>query len=128
ARPPWPDGVFVLDLDALPADTALGDVLALERRPRPVVGVVTGHCDGVRMAAASSVTLLVADPAATFHASGPGTDIAVRRLRGLVGRRVAMYLCVRQVGAPDGLRWGLVNRVSEAAHDTAAALGRELAE
>ena len=112
-RPPWPDSCFVLDLDELPGDVTADQLLALERREQPVVGVVRGSCEGPALAAACAVQLLVAGPGASFRACGPSADLAVRRAHDLVGRRVASYLTVRPVSADDAHAWGLVSRLSE---------------
>ena len=112
-RPPWPDRCFVLELDALPGEVTADQLLALERRQQPVVGVVRGPCEGPALAAACAVQLLVAGPQATFRASGPSADLAVRRARDIVGRRVASYLTVRAISATDAHTWGLVSRLSE---------------
>lgn len=122
--PPWPEDAFVLDLDQLDPAVRPTDLLGLEHRTTPVVGVVRGRCDGVAMAAATCVQLLVAGRGATFRVDGPGSDLAIRRLVGLGGRRVAAYLAVAPVRADAALAWGLASRVAE---DPAAVAG-ELAD
>lgn len=127
AAPPWPLTSFVLDLDRPLGSVSVGDLLDLERRDTPVVGVVRGHCEGLALAAAFSVPLLVVGPQATFRARGPGTDLALRRAVDVVGRRVATYLAVATVGADDALAWGLATRLSDDPDRVAEALRRRVA-
>lgn len=111
--PPWPASPFVLDLDAIAPTVTADDLLALERRSTPVIGMVRGRCEGPAMAAAASVQLLVAGEAARFRVRGPGSDLALRRLVGVVGRRVTTYLAVATVPADLAWRWGLVTHLAE---------------
>lgn len=127
-RPPWPDGSFVVDLDAL-GPLALHDLAALERRSIPSVAVIRGRCEGAALAVACATDLLVAGPDASFGRPGAWTDVVVRRGTGIMGRKSSAYLTMtdRCVGAIVARRWGLVSRIDDdpvaAALETAEVMG-----
>jgi enoyl-CoA hydratase/carnithine racemase len=125
---PWPGAAFVLDLDRLDG-ARLGDLEELERRPTVVVGAVAGACEGVALAAALAVDLLVAGPQARFGRAGDWSDLVIRRGAGIAGRKVMAYLTMtnRTIDAELAHTWGIVSRVSDDPLATAAALADELA-
>ncbi len=119
--PPWPEGTAVVALDGC-APMRAEDLAALEARRRPVIGWVEGACEADALALACVVDLLVAAPGATFGRPGPWTELVLRRLTGLAGRKVAAYLALsgRSVDAARAETWGLVSRISD---DPALAAG-----
>ena len=114
SKPPWPQATTVIELDDLGPIRAV-DLAALEERRRPVLAVVRGRCSGDALALACMVDLLVAAPAASFGRPGLWTDLVLRRLSGITGRKVAGYLALsgRMVDARLARRWGLVSSLSE---------------
>lgn len=124
--PPWPDGPLIVDLDGF-TGSELDDLLALERRRWPSVGVVTQRCTGASLAAAMAVDLLVSTSSAVFGQPGAWADVAWRRARGLVGRRRATYFLTasRLVDANQALRWGLASHVTD---DDPTALAHSILE
>lgn len=127
ARPPWPEGPLVVDLDRL-ADVSLDDLEALERRGAVSVGAVSGRCEGPALAAALAVDLLVAAPGAALGRPGEWANVVVRRGAGIAGRKVAAYLALteRLVAAEQARTWGIVSRVADDPLAAAAALADEI--
>ncbi|HKH89035.1 MAG TPA: enoyl-CoA hydratase-related protein [Acidimicrobiales bacterium] len=113
-EPPWPQATTVIALDDLGPIRA-ADLAALEERRRPVLAVVRGQCSADALALACMVDLLVAAPTASFGRPGPWTDLVLRRLSGITGRKVAGYLALsgRMVDAGRACRWGLVSSLAE---------------
>lgn len=125
--PPWPDETAVVALDGL-APLRAADLARLEARHRPVVACVAGECSGDAFALACVVDLLVAGPSAAFGRPGPWTDLVLRRLAGITGRKVAGYLALsgRLVGVARAQRWGLVSLIAEDPTAAAVALAGTL--
>ena len=125
--PPWPEGIAVVALDVL-APVNPADLAALEDRRRPIVAWVAGECHGAAFALACMVDLLVAAPSASFGRPGPWTDLVLRRLPGIAGRKVAGYLALsgRSVGAARAQDWGIVSRLAEDPAAEAVALAAAL--
>lgn len=109
---PWPPTCFAVDLDAL-GPVTLGDVMALEQRSVPSIGVVRGRCEGAALAMAVAVDLLVAGPDASFGNPGAWSDIVIRRGGAIMGRKAVGYLAMtgRSISADVARRWGLVTNI-----------------
>jgi enoyl-CoA hydratase/carnithine racemase len=125
--PPWPEATTVIALDDV-GPLRASDLAALEERRHPVLAWTRGECSGDALALACVVDLLIAAPAASFGRPGPWTDLVLRRLAGITGRKVAGYLALsgRMVDAGRARRWGLVSDLAEDPAHEAAALGDEL--
>lgn len=97
----------------------------------PVVTAIGGHAVGAGAQLALASDLRVAGPNAAFRFTGVGHGLAVGSwaLPSLVGRGRALDLCttVRTVAADEGLRIGLVDRVTDDPLDAAVALARSFA-
>lgn len=103
---------IVIDLDAI---TCGGDdLLAIERRSAPSVGVARSRCTGAALAVAMSVDLLVCAPHTTFGLPGEWSPWVLRRGEGIMGRRAVGYLVMtgRVVSAEVAQEWGLVSYIS----------------
>jgi enoyl-CoA hydratase/carnithine racemase len=127
SNPPWPDAPMVLLLDDI-GDVSLDDLSALEQRKFVTVAAVHGSCTGVRLAAALVVDLLMASPKATFGLPGNWTDIAIRRGKGIAGRRIIAYLSMtrRLIDAERARKLGIVTAVQENPTESARKLAEQI--
>ena len=102
----------------------VADIADLERADVVTVGVVTGECTGLALAAACTVDLLYCAPAACFGQPAAWTDYVVRRATVLIGRRAAGYLALsgRMLSAERLARLGFVNAVPADPHERADAV------
>ena len=106
------------------------DLTDLERADAVTVGVVTGDCTGLALAAACTVDLLYCAPDACFGRAEAWTEYVVRRAAVLIGRSAAGHLAMsgRMVPADRLARWGFVNAVTAAAHERATAVAELISE
>jgi enoyl-CoA hydratase/carnithine racemase len=102
----------IVDIGEVTAD-GLTD---LERTDAVTVGVVSGDCTGVALAAACTVDLLYCAPEACFGRADSWTEYVLRRATVLVGRRMAGHLAMsgRLLPAHRMARLGFVNTVADA--------------
>jgi len=111
-------------MTALVVDLAqVDDLTDLEQADAVTVGIVTGDCTGLALAAACAVDLLYCAPDTCFGRADDWTEYVVRRAAVLIGRRAAGYLAMsgRMVPAERLARLGFVNAVTDAAHERATA-------
>lgn len=80
-----------------------------------MIGWIEGDCESDALALASVVDLLVAAPGARLGRPGLWTDLVLRRLSGIAGRKVAAYMALsgRLVDAVRAEQWGIVSRLSD---------------
>jgi enoyl-CoA hydratase/carnithine racemase len=104
------------------------DVADLERADAVTVGVVTGDCAGLALAAACAVDLLYCAPDACFGRATTWTEYVVRRATVLIGRRAAGHLAMsgRMVPAERLARLGFVNAVTADPHERATAIAEQI--
>jgi enoyl-CoA hydratase/carnithine racemase len=95
---------------------SVSDLTDLEQTDGVTVGVVTGDCTGIALAAACAVDLLYCAPDACFGRAESWTEYVLDRATVLVGRRMAGHLRMA--------RLGFVNTVAPAPHTKA----QEIAE
>jgi enoyl-CoA hydratase/carnithine racemase len=108
----------VVDLDHV------GDLTDLAPAGVVTVGVVTGDCTGLALAAACTADLLYCAPDACFGRADSWTEFVLRRATVLIGRRAAGYLAMsgRMMSAQRLARLGFVNAVTAAPHEQATAV------
>lgn len=112
-------------MSAIVVDLAdIGDLAGLEQSGVVTVGVVTGECTGLALAAACTVDLLYCSPDACFGRAEDWTEYVVRRATVLIGRRTAGYLAMsgRMMSAERLARLGFVNAVAVDPHERADAV------
>jgi crotonobetainyl-CoA hydratase len=105
---------------------SVSDLTDLEQIDEVTVGVVTGDCTGIALAAACAVDLLYCAPDACFGRAESWTEYVLDRATVLVGRRMAGHLAMsgRLLSAQRMARLGFVNTVAPAPHTKA----QEIAE
>jgi len=105
---------------------SISDLADLEQTDGVTVGVVTGDCTGIALAAACAVDLLYCAPDACFGRAESWTEYVLDRATVLVGRRMAGHLAMsgRLLPAQRMARLGFVNTVAPAPHTKA----QEIAE
>ncbi len=100
----------------------LGQALmrAIECFPAPVVAAISGYCMGGGLDLALACHQRIAAPDAVFGHRGPALGLitgwgGTQRLPRLVGkgRALQMFVAAEKIGAPEALRSGLLNAVSE---------------
>lgn len=103
---------------------AVGDLAELASADAVMVGVVTGDCTGVALAAACAVDLLYCAPDAGFGRAESWTEYVLRRGTVLIGRRAAGHLALsgRLLPAQRMARLGFVNAVATDPHTRAEAV------
>jgi enoyl-CoA hydratase/carnithine racemase len=99
----------------------VGDLTDLEQADVVTVGVVTGDCTGLALAAACTADLLYCAPDACFGRAESWTEYVVRRATVLIGRRAAGYLALsgRMMPAERMACLGFVNAVAADPHEQA---------
>ncbi|HEY0803970.1 MAG TPA: enoyl-CoA hydratase-related protein [Pseudonocardiaceae bacterium] len=102
----------------------VGELTDLEQADVVTVGVVTGDCTGLALAAACTADLLYCAPDACFGRAGSWTEYVVRRATVLIGRRAAGYVAMsgRMMPAQRMARLGFVNAVAADPHERARAV------
>jgi enoyl-CoA hydratase len=114
------EGLGLLGMDVLPFD-------AVRRSPKPVVVAVNGLCQGGGLMITLLADVAVASERATFRAPELLRGIADTYYGQILPRQVGparardMLLTGRQVGAAEGVDWGLVARLAphEGLHEAA---------
>ncbi len=103
---------------------SVSDPTDLEQTDGVTVGVVTGECTGIALAAACAVDLLYCAPDACFGRAESWTEYVLHRATVLVGRRMAGHLAMsgRLLSAQRMARLGFVNTVAPAPHTEADAV------
>jgi enoyl-CoA hydratase/carnithine racemase len=94
--------------------------LAVDRFPVPVIAAVRGYCMGGSMDLALACDYRIAAPNAVFGHRGTTLGVVTgwggtQRLPRLIGRARAMqmFLLAEMVPAPEALRIGLVDKITE---------------
>ena len=102
----------------------VGDLADLQRDGVVTIGVVTGDCTGLALAAACTADLLYCGPDACFGRAESWTEYVIRRATVLIGRRAAGYLAMsgRMMSAERMARLGFVNTVTADPHARAKAV------
>jgi enoyl-CoA hydratase/carnithine racemase len=97
------------------------DLADLEQTDAVTVGVVTGDCTGIALAAACAVDLLYCAPDSSFGRAESWTEYVLDRATVLVGRRIAGHLAMsgRLLPAQRMAQLGFVNAVAPAPHTKA---------
>ncbi len=103
---------------------SVSDLTDLERTDAVTVGVVTGECTGIALAAACAVDLLYCAPDSCFGRAESWTEYVLDRATVLVGRRMAGHLAMsgRLLTAQRMARLGFVNAMAPAPHTKAQAV------
>ena len=103
---------------------SVGDLADLGQTDAVTVGVVTGDCTGIALAAACTVDLLYCAPDSCFGRAESWTEYVLDRATVLVGRRMAGYLAMsgRLLTAQRMARLGFVNTVATDPHTKAQAV------
>jgi enoyl-CoA hydratase/carnithine racemase len=103
---------------------SIGDLADLEQTDAVTVGVVTGDCTGIALAAACAVDLLYCAPDSSFGRAESWTEYVLDRATVLVGRRMAGYLAMsgRLLTAQRMARLGFVNTMVADPHAKAEAV------
>jgi enoyl-CoA hydratase/carnithine racemase len=112
-------------MTAIVVDLGLvGDVAELAPADVVTVGVVTGDCSGLALAAACTADLLYCAPDACFGRAESWTEYVIRHATVLIGRRAAGYLAMsgRMMPAERMARLGFVNVVAADPHERAKAV------
>ncbi|HEX9336052.1 MAG TPA: hypothetical protein VF892_09200 [Pseudonocardiaceae bacterium] len=112
-------------MTAIVVDLGLVDDLTdLELTDVVTVGVVTGDCTGLALAAACTADLLYCAPDVCFGRAESWTEYVIRRATVLIGRRAAGYLAMsgRMMPAARLARLDFVNAVAADPHERAKAV------
>lgn len=101
-------------------DLAAASMRALQVVPKPTIAMIRGYCIGGGLGLAISCDLRIATEGSTFALPAARLGVGysfdgVKRLRDLVGPAFAreIFFTARRFQAPEALRMGLINRMTD---------------